>query len=504
MGKLTRRRFFRATASAAFLPPAIAGTPASTGIIGANGDVRVAVVGMGRGQTHIQMALRTDGFRLAALCDVDPARIAARVKQLETEGHKVSSTLEFQELLEDESIDAITIATPNHWHSLMGILACRAGKDVYVEKPISHNVWEGRQLVSATRRYGRIVQTGTQARANPDVIEAVAWIRAGNLGKIKYVRGLCYKPRPPIGKGGGGKIPPGLDYDRWCGPGPLQRPLRRKNLHYDWHWIYDYGNGDLGNQGIHEMDMARWFLGYDAISPRVISIGGRLGYDDDGQTPNTQLVYHDYDGPPLIFEVRGLPKSKAHQDGRWGQSMDQPFGFNGGRSIGVIVACEGGTLVLEEGGQKVIAYDRDRKVIRSFHEQHGQFGIGWHKGDCCAFLNWLKAVRSRKPTDLAAEILEGHVSTSLCHTGMISHRLGQRTSDGEILERIRGNSLAEERFESMKEHLERNGVNVSDPIVTLGPWLAADPKRERFLDNDAANAMLTRDYRKPYALPEVG
>ena len=467
---------------------------------GSNDAVHVAVVGMGRGQTHINVTLRTEGLRLAALCDVDPARIAPCVEQLEAAGHKVATTVEFQKLLDDRSIDAISIATPNHWHSLMAILACQAGKDVYLEKPVSHNVWEGRQLVKAARKYGRIVQTGTQARSNPDLIEAVNWVRAGHLGKIDYAHGLCYKPRPPIGKGGGGKIPAGLDYDRWCGPAPRQLPLGRKNLHYDWHWIYDYGNGDLGNQGIHEMDIARWILGYNEISPRVLSIGGRLGYDDDGQTPNTQLVYHDYDGPPLIFEVRGLPKSKEHQN-RWGQSMDQPFGFTGGRAVGVIVSCEGGTFLVESGGLKLIAYDHARKVIQSFHKEHEEFGIGWTKGDHYAFLNWLKAIRSRKHDDLAADILEGHLSSALCHTGMISHRLGRAASGDEIVEQIRGNPLAAKRFEAMKDHLGRNRVDVSKAVVTLGARLRVDPKLERFMGNDSANALLTRKYRKPYVVP---
>ena len=225
MGRITRRTFLKTTAAAAFLPPTIAGTRASGKVIGSNDAVHVAVVGMGRGQTHINMTLRTEGLRLAALCDVDPARIAPRVEQLEAAGHKVASTVEFQELLDDRSVDAISIATPNHWHSLMAILACQAGKDVYLEKPISHNVREDRQLVKAARKYGRIVQTGTQARSNPDMIEAVNWVRAGHLGKIEHAHGLCYKPRPPIGKGGGGKIPAGLDYDRWCGPAPRQLPL---------------------------------------------------------------------------------------------------------------------------------------------------------------------------------------------------------------------------------------------------------------------------------------
>ena len=251
------------------------------------------------------------------------------------------------------------------------------------------------------------------------------------------------------------------------------------------------------------MDMARWFLGYDGLPRRALSIGGRLGYDDDGQTPNTQLVYHEYDGPPLVFEVRGLPKSKEHQDGRWGKSMDQPFGFDGGRAIGVIVDCEGGTLVLEEGGYKVIAYDSHDKPIRSFHRKHPQFGLGWGKGDCYVFLNWLKAIRSRRHTDLAADILEGHISTALCHLGMISHRLGVAKSGEEIAGFLRGYALAVDRVESMNEHLARNEVDVSKPLVALGPWLSVDSKLERFVNHDQANALLTRDYREPYVVRKM-
>lgn len=503
MSKTTRRTFLKTAMTAAIASPVVAGKCASAGVTNAKGDVRVAVVGLSRGREHMRMVLDTPGLQLAALCDVDPARLALRANQLQAEGHKVATTTDFRKLLEDRNIDAITIATPNHWHSLMAILACQAGKDVFAEKPISQNVWEGRQLVMAARKYGRIVQVGTQARANPDVIEAVKWIHEGNLGKVKYAHGLCYKPRKPIGKGGGGKIPPGLDYDLWCGPGPLEQPLRRKSLHYDWHWFYDYGNGDLGNQGIHEMDLARWFLGYDGLPNRVLSVGGRMGYDDDAQTPNTQFVYHEYDGAPLIFEVRGLPKAKEYQDKRWGKSMDQPFGFAGGNAIGVIVVCQHGTLVLEGGGHKLIAYDTDGKQIRSFHRQDPQLGLGWHKGDRCLFRNWLEAIRSRKQSDLAAEILEGHISSTLCHLGMISHRLGGVRSEREIVESFGGNSLAEERFESMKDHLGRNGVDASKPVVTLGPWLSVDPKLECFLNNNRANALLTRDYREPYVIHEM-
>ena len=505
MYSLSRRKFLKAgVAASACSPLLIAGTKASGRVLGANDTVRVAVVGLhGRGQLHVGMVSSVPGMTLAAVCDVDPAVLDRAIKRAGRDSRKVQGFDDVRKLLDANDVDAVSVATPNHWHSLVGVWACQAGKDVLVEKPVSHNVWEGRQLVAAARKYGRMVQAGTQARANPDVIAAVAWVRAGNLGKIKYAQGFCYKPRPPIGKVGHGRIPPGLNYDLWTGPA-LLRPLVRQNLHYDWHWIYDYGNGDLGNQGIHEMDLARWFLGYRAISPRVMSIGGRLGYDDDGQTPNTQVVYHDYDGPPLIFEVRGLPKAKQHQadHAAWSKNMDLPPGFPGGPGIGVVIACEGGKCIIVEGGEIAVAVDNQGKTIRRFHQADPVADIGWSKGDYHLWRNWLAAIRSRKPADLKADILEGHLSSALCHTGMISHRLGQTMPAAAILERIQGNRLAADRFEAMREHLAQNGVDLSKSGAALGPWLAIDPQSERFTDHAAANALLRRDYRKPFRVPE--
>ena len=291
-----------------------------------------------------------------------------------------------------------------------------------------------------------MVQAGTQARANPDMIEAVAWLHAGNLGAIKYALGFCYNPRLPIGKVGRGEIPPGLDYDLWTGPAPL-KPLRRQNLHYDWHWLYDYGNGDLGNQGIHEMDIARWCLGYQELSPRVMSIGGRLGYDDDAETPNSQLVCHDYGGPPILFEVRGLPKSSEHHadPNAWRRNMDTPEGFDVSDGIGVTVVCEGGRFVVIGGGRSLFAQDTQGKLIRRFDRDDPRHGRGWTKGDYGNFGSWLAAIRSRNPADLKAEILEGHLSSALCHTGMISHRLGRTLPAAEILDQVKGHSLLAER-----------------------------------------------------------
>jgi len=246
----------------------------------------------------------------------------------------------------------------------------------------------------------------------------------------------------------------------------------------------------MGNQGIHQMDVARWFLGVSALSPRVMSVGGRLGYDDDGETPNTQVVYHDYEAAPLIFETRGLPSGKEYQSDAkaWNSHMDA-MTYPGSRPIGVVVECEGGYVVVGDG---VAAYDPSKSKIRDFKGEHGMGHME----------NFITAVRERKPELLTADCLETHLSSGLCHTGLISHRLGKTMSSGEILERIKSEPFAAERFESMKEHLNRNGVDLSSGQVTLGPWLTFDPKKERFVDNDAANAMVKPEYRKPYVVPE--
>ncbi|MFH1266125.1 MAG: Gfo/Idh/MocA family oxidoreductase [Planctomycetota bacterium] len=506
MSDLNRREFLASTcvAGAALVGLPTTGTTASGRVLGTNDAVRVGVIGLrGRGQLHMHMTTQIEGLRLAALCDPDPAILAAAVRKAEQQGAKVAAFADVRKLLEWKDLDAVTIATPNHWQSLAAIWACQAGKDVYVEKPVSHNVWEGRQLVKAARKYRRMVQTGTQARANPDMIDGIAWLRAGNLGTVRYALGFCYNPRLPIGKAGHGEIPAGLDYDLWTGPAPL-KPLRRQNLHYDWHWLYDYGNGDLGNQGIHEMDIARWCLGYQELSPRVISIGGRLGYDDDAETPNTHLVYHEYNGPPILFEVRGLPESKQYQSdpNAWRKNMDTPEGFDLRHGIGVVVVCEQGRFVVIAGGRSVFAMDRQGKTIRRFDRDDPQHGRGWTKGDFGNFGSWLAAIRSRNPQDLKAEILEGHLSSALCHTGMISHRLGQQMPAAEIRVNLSANRLLAERFVPLCEHLKHNGVDISKPVLTLGPQLSMDPQTERFLDNPAASGLLTRNDRAPFVVAE--
>jgi predicted dehydrogenase len=458
----------------------------------ANEDVRFAVVGFGgRGKDHISGLSKVKGTRIAGLCDVDDAVLSREKENWSKKGVTVEGYKDIRKLLESKEIDVVSIATPNHWHALGAIWAVQAGKDVYVEKPVSHNVWEGRQLVKAARKHSKIVQTGTQSRSSTAIKEAVEWVRAGNLGKIQVARGLCYKPRNSIGKVAAPiPVPEGVDYDLWCGPAPMD-PIRRKQFHYDWHWIWNYGNGDLGNQGIHQMDIARWFLGVNELSPRILSAGGRLGYDDDGQTANTQIIWHDYAGAPLIFEVRGLPSSKdRNKEGKWGGNDMDKFPKEHGGSVAVIIHCEGGH-VLVPNYSSATAYDKDGKELQKWN------GAGDHYG------NFIKAVHSRKHTDLNGDILEGHLSSALCHTGNISYRLGQKKSPGEIQESIKSNKAFAESFDRMIEHLKANEVDLDANKLALGVSLTMDPKSERFIGNDKANEMLTRPYRQGYVVPEI-
>ena len=278
----------------------------------------------------------------------------------------------------------------------------------------------------------------------------------------------------------------------------MQRPLKRKNLHYDWHWIYAYGNGDMGNQGIHQMDVARWFLGEQKLSPRVMSIGNRLGYKDDGETPNTQIVYHDYEAAPLIFETRGLPRDKASQGGGksgWGKNMDHPEEFPNQAGVGMVIQCEGGRVYC--GRSKVLVTDNKGKEITKIE---GSSSSGGH------FENFIKAVRSRKSSDLNADCEETHISSGLCHTGLVSHQLGQQVHDAEVREAIKSDSFLAGRYAAMEEHLRLNEVDLSKETISLGPLLKFNPDSEWFEGNegldDKANKLATRVYRAPYIVPE--
>ena len=473
----------------------IASTAAAVGTLGLAGptrawakeasDIRVAVIGFrGQGSGHIKN-LRN---QVVALCDVDQQVLADKAAWVKEEfGQSVETYTDYRKLLERKDVDAVSIATPNHTHALITIAAVQAGKHVYVEKPLSHNIWEGRQMVAAAKSYNRVVQCGTQSRSSPSLAEAVRFVQSGGLGKIKYAIGTCYKPRKSIGKLSEPlKIPARIDYDLWCGPAE-KRDLYRPRLHYDWHWDFNTGNGDMGNQGIHQMDIARWFLGEDALAPRAVSIGGRLGYEDAGDTPNTQTVYLDYPKAPIIFETRGLPRSLAGQK-NWKESMDQ---FRGSR-VGVIVQCEKG-YVLVPSYVEAIAYDQQGQVVKQWK------GGGNHHA------NWLAAIVAGDAGELNANALEGHLSSSLCHLGGISHQLGKREPAGAIDDAIRGHELLSISFDRMASHVRANGVDIDgkEQLLTLGSWLELDPATEVFSNSDANRLRGREQQRAPFAVPDL-
>jgi predicted dehydrogenase len=449
-------------------------------IMGANEDIRVAVVGLrNQGKNHIDSLQEIRGTRVVALCDVDQDVLRAQANLLMDRNQRVAVYTDIRRLLESQEIDAISVATPHHWHALLTLWACQAGKDVYIEKPVSHNVWEGRKLVEAARKYQRIVQSGLQGRSDPGLREAIQFLHEGNLGEVQVARGFCYKRRASIGKTDGPQpIPPSINYDLWLGPAPMT-PLRRRRLHYDWHWVWPTGNGDLGNQGIHQMDIARWALGINELSPNTFSLGGRLGYEDDGETPNTQIAVHDFGKTLLIFEVRGLTASATDQQ------MDHYRGVN----IGVVIDCEHGYLAIPSDSSAT-AFDKQGNAIRKF------------SGSASHHENFIQAMRSRKITDLNADILEGHLSSALCHTSNISYQLGRRYLTEEIKEAIQGEPEALEACERMTEHLRVNGVDLNKTKAILGVFLRMNPRTEKFIKNETANQLLTREYRRPFVMPE--
>jgi hypothetical protein len=346
---------------------------------------------------------------------------------------------------------------------------------VYVEKPVSHNVSEGRRIVEAARKYNKICQTGTQCRSMPASIEAIQYIRDGKIGEMKLARGLCYKRRASIGERGKYEIPETVNYDLWCGPAPMD-PLTRPKLHYDWHWQWATGNGDLGNQGIHQMDVARWGLGVNDIGDSVLSYGGRYGYKDAGETANTQTCIHTFGDKTLVFEVRGLETGDLR-----------------GAKVGNIFYGSEGYVVLT-AYNKGAAFDLDGKLVQKFEGGN----------DDLHFQNFLKAVRSRNHKDLNADILEGHLSSALCHLGNISYRLGASVMPSDARQEVGSSKEAQETFQRFADHLAENKVDLEQDKVTLGPKLKIDPKSETFPGNDKASQMLTRQYRAPYIVPAAG
>jgi predicted dehydrogenase len=453
-----------------------------------NEKLRGVVIGChGRGGEHIAQLIKRNDVELAYICDVDMKVGNSRCEAIEKSlpGHKPKYAQDLRTALDDKSVDFVTIATPNHWHSLAAIWAMQAGKDVYVEKPVSHNVSEGRRAVQTAERHKRICQTGMQSRSSQGMQEAIGYLRAGKLGEVRLARGLCYKPRTSIGPKGNYPRPKEVDYSLWSGPAGIL-PLTRPRFHYDWHWQWPYGNGDIGNQGVHQMDIARWGLGLDTLADSVLSYGGRFGYEDAGDTPNTEVSIFEFgQDKTVVFEVRGLKTQDLL-----------------GARVGTIIYGSEGYLVspdLSSGSTITTAtvFDPKGKIVKSFGK--GDDPLADHFG------NFLNAIRSRKAEELTAPILDGHLSAALCHLGNISYRLGGPHTDGEALEKLmslKTNEHAKATLDRVISHLSDNSVHLGGKTeFRLGPQLQFDPKAETFINNPAAAALLTRDYRAPYVVP---
>jgi predicted dehydrogenase len=439
--------------------------------VGQNDKVQVAVIGVkSRGMGHVESLLRLPDVEVVAICDVDQNMSARAMKAVEAKNGKAPKYYQdLRKLYEDKDVEAVSMALPIHWHALASIWAMQAGKDVYVEKPVSHNVAEGRRMVEAAARYNKICQSGTQSRSSKATQDAVKYIHDGKIGKVSLARGLCYKPRKSIGIKPDSPVPAGVDYNVWLGPAP-ERPFNPNRFHYEWHWMWDYGAGDLGNQGIHQMDIARWALNEHELPERVVAVGGRYGYVDQGETPNTVVSWYDYGDKQLIFEVRGLPTERY-------QTVD----------IGDIVYGSDGYVVFTSNYGRAAAFDKDGNAKEAFS------GGGNHHA------NFIEAVKSRKVSDLNAPVLEGHLSSALCHLGNVSYRLGEKATfkDRKPFPTKEG----EEAFARLETHLKDNMVATDSAPLQMGRMLTLDPKKEGCRNDREAEAMMTRVYRAPFVVP---
>lgn len=417
--------------------------------IGANETINMAVMGIrGRGQSHIQNFGEMENVRIKTLCDADEKLFPDRVKMTEKiQGSRPGTEYDIRRVLEDPDIDAVSMATPNHWHALGTVWACQAGKHVYCEKPASHNIWEGRKMVDAARKYDRIVQIGFQNRSRQNTSAAIKFLHDGGIGEVYMARGLCFKPRGDIGNPPDQPVPEGLHYDLWLGPAQ-ERPFNPNYVHYNWHWHWAFGNGDTGNQGPHQFDIARWGLGKEEAPIKVSSKGGYYVYDSTQETPNTQTSIYEYaDGKVLEFATRGL----------FTNSESDISGTD--RTIGDLFFGSEGWMQIDAGGNWKTFLGRDNEPGPSSGETSEEeydamnligTGGGGH------FANFIAALRSGNREDLTCDVEVGHRSTILPHLGNVAYRVGRE--------------------------------------------LMFDGLSERFVDDDEANKLLTRDYREPFVI----
>ncbi len=415
-------------------------------------SINIAVIGIrNRGKDHYRALAKIPNVNISAICDIDQRLIPEAAAEIEKlTGKKPLVETEFRKILDNKEIDAVSIATPNHWHTLQTIWACQAGKDVYVEKPVSHTIEEGRKMVEAARKYNRVVQTGTQARSQTATLNAIKFMNNDGLGKVFMARGLCLKPRGSIGHVQDGKIPEGVDWNTFLGPAPY-RPFNENRFHYKWHWFWDTGCGDLGNQGIHQADIARWALGKHTHPIKIQGMGNYFIWDSDQETPNMQQLEFEYeDGTVLQFEVRGLG-TNSEAGIRVGNLI---YGSKGWMSMDNEDVGNGkvyySNIQIKPDGFS--SYKEDEGPVFTNNIPEASNSVVNH------FTNFLDCVRTRNWQNLNADILEGHLSTSLCHLGNIATRL-QRT-------------------------------------------LHFSPGTEKFVNDTEADSYLTKMYRAPFLLPD--
>jgi predicted dehydrogenase len=466
MRRFSRRTFLKRSALTAGAVTALA--PHSR-VLGANDDLRLATVGFnGQGGLHIRLLRELPGVRVVAVCDADQRVLDKGVQQAKERNETVETYQDVRKLLENKNVDAVTTATPDHWHALVTIWACQAGKDVYCEKPLGHNLWEGRKVIEAVKKYQRIVQWGNQEHGHHT---GAMQLEKEGLGKILTAYTALNRGRQSIGKVDGPQpVPESIDYNLWCGPAPME-PLMRRRLHYDWHWVWPTGTGEIGNNGIYELDALRLRLGQSTLPKRVMSLGGRFLFNDDGTTPNAQMALFQYDpGPLVLFELRNFPSKE------------------GPKTLPTRVTWEKG----ESGLPGLSGPEGNRG------------GFSRHKGQ---LYNFTSVVRTRNPKELRATVLEGHLSTALVHMANISYRLGSLRPVGEVREALqdRGDK-AVEVFDGFRKHLEANGVDFSKTELVLGPWLEMDPEKEQFVGGSdvagKANQLVRGSYREPFVVPE--
>ena len=450
----------------------------------ANDRLRVAVIGVnGQGGLHVGEWMANPDSDLVAICDCDPGAFAKHAKRFEKLERPPEYVKDIRRLLDRRDIDAVSIATPNHTHALFAIWAMQSGKDVYVEKPCSHNVDEGRVMTAWARKLGRMCQMGVQSRSMTGMRQTVEFVTSGRIGPVKVAHAICFRRRDSIGLvDTPAPIPKDMDFDLWCGPAPLAVPVR-KRLHYDWHWNHVTGNGDLGNQNPHELDKARWGLGKQELPKKVVSLAGRLGYVDNGDVANSQVTIFQWDDALLVSDVRGLPIKPPVT---FGLAKGGPF--NG--ACNIWYGTDG--YVVAPNYTSGAAFDYDGHELGAWsggsYQQH--------------FANFVKAIKSRDHHDLHLDIEDGHLSSALAHLGNVSWALGEPVELG-----TRPTLAADDRhvvasLDSFDAYVRENGVDLAKTKLLLGRELAIDPKTERSTD-DAANTLFSRDYRKGYELPRV-